>query len=475
MGVTTLRLSERFRDFNWTVAGIFGLFIITALATIPLTLTVLQNRSSDAHLIDMVGRQRMLLERYMKEVLLASQGVSTGHERTRAVLHERLKALLDGGPTVAHIDRGEIEALPAAPTQEIRVKLIEQQRLLEAFMAKADAFLRLRPSAQEYATVRDDLVRDNAVLLEHANDAVALFARHSDARTHALILWEIIAVLLVVTVAALRTWRFVQAEREVKASQAVALEALRQNYAVKSALLSSVSHELRTPLTAIKSMVFGLGDDSGVSPNHVRKEFLRGIDHELDYLNSLVGNLLDMSRLESGTLLPQREWHLLDELVEGAIRRVESVLGHRPLQVVLPPEVPPIYVDGVQIQQVLVNLLDNAIKFSPLGSPIRLEASVLAEMVEIRVVNTGEGVMPDELDRIFERFYRGQSAKAFARPGTGLGLAICKGIVDAHGGRIFAASTPGGDTTIQFRLPVNPPVSLSGGVLSDAARMQRIP
>jgi len=161
-----------------------------------------------------------------------------------------------------------------------------------------------------------------------------------------------------------------------------------------------------------------------------------------------------MSRLEAGTLAPRREWHVLDELVEGAIRRVEPLLAGRPLHVLLAPDLPPIPVDGMQFQQVLVNLLDNAIKFSPPESPIRLTAALAGDALEVRVSNTGEGIPPNELDRIFDRFYRVQSGRSSGPPGTGLGLAICKGIVEAHGGSILAQSVPGGETTILFRIPV---------------------
>jgi two-component system sensor histidine kinase KdpD len=179
-----------------------------------------------------------------------------------------------------------------------------------------------------------------------------------------------------------------------------------------------------------------------------------------------VGNLLDMSRLEAGMLKPRCEWHILDELVEGAIRRVEVLLARRPLHVRLAQALPPIYVDGVQIQQVLVNLLDNAIKFSPSESPIQITASLVTETLEVRVSNTGDGIPSDELNRIFDRFYRAKPGRSSGAPGTGLGLAICKGIVEAHGGHIMAQSIPGGETTILFRLPLTTSVPARDGMAS---------
>jgi len=461
------------RAGNRTIAGIIGLLIITALAIVPLTLTIYQIRESDAFIIDMAGRQRMLLERYMKELLLASHGVAVSHDRTRAVLGERLHALIDGGATVVHVDSSETVVLPGAPSEEIRLKLLEQQRQLDAFTIKAEEFLRLSRSTQSDETLRDELLEANAKLLKTANDAVALMTRHSGAHIQSVIRWEIVVVLLVVAVASIQTRRFLRAEQELKISQAMAMDALRESDRVKSALLSSVSHELRTPLTAIKSMVFSLRDDGHADTGPSRTEFLKEIDDQVNYLNRLVGNLLDMSRLEAGTLKPHREWHVVEELVEGAIRRVEVLLTSRPLQVELATSLPPIYVDGLQIQQVLINLLDNAIKFSAPASPIRLSASLAADHLEVSVSNTGDGVPPGELDRIFDRFYRARSGRSSGPPGTGLGLAICKGIIEAHGGRIMARSVPGQETTFLFSLPLKPLSDSRAPVTAEAALAER--
>ena len=446
--------SVRSYDVNWTVAGILGLLIITALAIVPLTLTVIHSRESDALVIDLAGQQRMLLERHMKEVLLASQGVDTQYQQTGAALKERVQTLIHGGSTMAHVNRDGILAVPAAPTDEIREKLFEQQWAMESLFVQADAFLLNARTGGQSGAARDDLLRDNAALLTIANNVVTLLTRYSEDNVQTLIRWELVVVLMVLAVATLGTWRFLRAEQALKQSQAMTVQALHQRDAVKSSLLSSVSHELRTPLTAIKTMVFSLGHDRESPSPSIRHEFLAGIDRELDYLNRLIGNLLDMSRLEAGTLAPRREWHVLDELVEGAIRRVEPLLAGRPLHVLLAPDLPPIPVDGMQFQQVLVNLLDNAIKFSPPESPIRLTAALAGDALEVRVSNTGEGIPPNELDRIFDRFYRVQSGRSSGPPGTGLGLAICKGIVEAHGGSILAQSVPGGETTILFRIPV---------------------
>ncbi|MCA9454657.1 MAG: hypothetical protein KC584_18820, partial [Nitrospira sp.] len=201
-----------------------------------------------------------------------------------------------------------------------------------------------------------------------------------------------------------------------------------------TALLSLVSHELRTPLTAIKASIAGLIELSRQDASKVQQEFLQGINQEIDFLNGLVDNLLDMSKVEAGTLAPHREWHLLEDLVEGAIRRLEMSLKNRSLQVSLGEKISPIFVDGMEIQQVLINLLDNAIKYSPPGSLVSIVGRTTPNQVEVSVSSEGEGIPQEELLSIFNRFYRLKGPRTRLIRGTGLGLAICKGMVEAHGG-----------------------------------------
>lgn len=460
---------------NWTVLGILSLLILSGLAILLLTLTVIHIHETDALVIDMAGRQRMLLERHMKEVLIAKRGVEADYQRTRVALRERIHALIHGGPILAHVSRGGTAVLPPAPTDAIRRTLQKQEESMDTLFTHTDAFLMASQQGPGAESTRDNILAENNELLELANDAVVLLARHSEENVQTLIRWEMIVVPLVILLATLGTWRFLRAEHELKVSQASTMAALREREAVKSAFLSSVSHELRTPLTAIKSMLFTLEDREGSLPESVRREFLTSIDRELDYLNRLVGNLLDMSRLEAGTLAPRPEWHLVDEVVEGSIRRVQMLLNDRPLDVHLQKNLPPIWVDGVQVQQVLVNLLDNAIKFSPPHSALRITASTAGDNLEFRITNTGGGIPQDELDRIFERFYRGPADRISHIPGTGLGLAICKGIIEAHGGQIVAKSVPGEETTFVITLPLTCTSQTHTPSRSNPDSVERIP
>lgn len=244
-----------------------------------------------------------------------------------------------------------------------------------------------------------------------------------------------------------------QAEERLRESESKRIEALSQSDALKSALLSSVSHELRTPLTAIKTSVSNLMDHASYSEEPMHHEFLNGIDQEIDYMSQLVNNLLNMSQIEAGTLVPHREWHPLEDLVEGALRRTGLTIETRNIEIHFPEEVPPVFVDAVEMQQVLINLLDNAVKYSFPDSRIGIQVRVCDQLIEVEVANEGEPIPTHDLERIFERFYRHQSPRQHSVRGTGLGLAICKGIVEAHGGRIWARSI-GTEVKITFTVPL---------------------
>ena len=477
--MSTVLFLNRPGHTHWKLAVLIGALLVLTLGSVPLTLALLHWSQSAALVIDMAGRQRMLSERHLKEVLLASQGIPTAHAATGTLLLERVTTLISGGMTDAQSGSTETLQLPSAPTEEIRRSFEEQRRLLRQLLAQSEHFLLLSPDDPAYGPAREALLRDHATLLQVANEAVHLLTLHVESSMSRLIYWEAGFVVMVVLSGGLLTWRLILADQAIRRSQHEALEALRQSDAMKSALLSSVSHELRTPLTAIKAMLFSLHDDAPLSTSPslpattqasvplvhpaptdrsasltIRHEFLQTIHEELDHLNGLVGNLLDMSRIEAGTLEPRREWHVLEELVEGAIRRVGLPLASRPLQLQLAPDLPPIFVDGLQIQQVLCNLLDNAVKYSPPESPIDLAAWLISDQVEVRVANRGIGIPAEDLPRIFERFYRAHTGTTRTVPGTGLGLAICKAFVEAHGGRIEAESVPGVLTTLRFRIPV---------------------
>jgi two-component system, OmpR family, sensor histidine kinase KdpD len=219
---------------------------------------------------------------------------------------------------------------------------------------------------------------------------------------------------------------------------------------LRAALFSSVTHDLRTPLGSITTAVTSLLDPEGTFTNEQRTEHLQTIREEAERLNRLVGNLLDLSRLRAGALVPSKVEGSIDEVIESVLRRLRSQLADRELRVDIQEDVPDVPMDVVQIDQVVTNLIENAVKFSLPASPISVSASGWDGGIRVRVANLGHRVRREERDRLFEPFERGEDETV---GGTGLGLAIAKAIVVAHGGRIWMDDAPAGGTAVAFELP----------------------
>ena len=239
------------------------------------------------------------------------------------------------------------------------------------------------------------------------------------------------------------------------AAKAAALRARSEE--MRSALLSAVSHDLRTPLAAITGAATTLLDRQAASGD--QRELLVAVCEEAERMERLVANLLDMTRLEAGPIEVVREWVPLEEVVGAALGRLDRQLEGRRVELDLPPELPLISVDPVLLQQVFVNLVDNATKYTPPGTPISIAARPGAGAIEIDVADRGDGLAPGDETRLFEKFARGRSAVGH---GVGLGLSICRGIVEVHGGAISASNRPGGGAQFRLSLPlVGPPPPLA--------------
>jgi two-component system sensor histidine kinase KdpD len=224
---------------------------------------------------------------------------------------------------------------------------------------------------------------------------------------------------------------------------------------LKDSLLRSVSHDLRTPLGTITGGASSLADPSSPLTPEARRELAQSIWIEAERLNRLVGNLLNMSRLETGTMRVQKEWHPIDEVVGAALNRLERTLRDRPVEIEIPHDLPLVPIDGVLVEQVLVNLIENAAKFTPAGSPIAIRARVQGDAVLVEVADRGPGILAGWEERIFTKFQQSRDADPLQeRRGVGLGLAICKGFIEAHGGKIHAANRPGGGAMFVFSLPL---------------------
>ena len=209
---------------------------------------------------------------------------------------------------------------------------------------------------------------------------------------------------------------------------------------LRNSLLSSVSHDLRTPLTAIAGTAANLRDELLPRIQPRQQEMLHTLVNESHQLVRLVENLLEMARLESGSLVLNCQWHVLEELVGSAIARLRRELGSRTVNVNIPATFPLIWVDGFLLEQVFVNLLENASRYTPSGAEIEISTTNIDHRVEILFSDNGSGLIPGTEDRVFDKFFRTTDAPADGRRGVGLGLAICRGIVEAHDGRITAAN-----------------------------------
>ncbi len=257
-------------------------------------------------------------------------------------------------------------------------------------------------------------------------------------------------------------WTFVDQataviERARLRRESLQVEVLQRTDALRAALLSSVSHDLRTPLASIKAAASSLLQEDVQWDDEARRSFALAIECEADRLNRLVANLLDMSRIEGGALKPEKEWYPVDELIHDVLGRMQPLLQGRSVQTHLPDDLPPVELDYLEIDQVLTNLLENAVRYTPAGSPIEVSVEVNGNQMVISVADRGPGIPPADKERVFDKFYRvlGTQTKTTLPPGSGLGLAVSKVLVEAHGGRIWVEDREGGGAVFRFTLPLS--------------------
>ena len=219
---------------------------------------------------------------------------------------------------------------------------------------------------------------------------------------------------------------------------------------LRAALFSSVTHDLRTPLASITAAVSSLQDEQTTFSDEDRRDLLDTIRGEAERLNRLVGNLLNLARMRAGALKPDKKPAGIDELIEAVLARLRRLLAGRDVRLKLREDLSEIPIDVLQIDQVLTNVIENACKYSPPGSEITVTAARWHDDVEVRVADRGSGIPESERTRVFEPFVRRDDDP---RAGSGLGLSIAQAIVVAHGGAMWIEPTPGGGTTVAFRLP----------------------
>jgi K+-sensing histidine kinase KdpD len=244
-------------------------------------------------------------------------------------------------------------------------------------------------------------------------------------------------------------------------------EALRQSEKLKSALLDAVTHDLRTPLTSIKASITTLLDEVRGRPHEPvvaldsesRLEMMEVIDEESDRLNRFISGLIDLARIEAGELQLRRRWGTVEEIIATALTRAGNLINGRKVEVDIESELPIVRVDERAVSEVVYTLVDNALKYSSLGSNVRISAERAGDgMIRMAVEDQGEGIREDLRERVFDKFFRATrdgDISTHQPSGTGMGLAIAKGIVEAHDGKIWIESGTGGKgTRVVFTLPI---------------------
>lgn len=236
--------------------------------------------------------------------------------------------------------------------------------------------------------------------------------------------------------------------------EAAEAELLRRSEKLKTALLDAVTHDLRTPLTSIKAAVTTILSELPKNDDYLR-ELLQVIDEESDRLNRFIQEMMDLAKLEGGSLTMRRAETSVSEIVETALERAEPLLSTHTVEVALDEPLPPFIADASAISQVLYSLLDNAAKYSPPTSRIFVSARAQGTSMQIRVRDEGAGIPREFRDKVFEKFFRISSDKV--RAGFGLGLSIAKGIVESHGGKVWVEELPGQTgTSVVVSLPLRP-------------------
>jgi two-component system sensor histidine kinase KdpD len=242
-------------------------------------------------------------------------------------------------------------------------------------------------------------------------------------------------------------------ERVQLDEQARQAQLLQTTEKLQTALLNSISHDLRTPLVSITGALTSLDEQSDSLSEEYRRSLILTAREEADRLNRLVGNLLSMTRIESGAINLHIEPGDIQDVVGTALEQLGNRIANRNVQVDVPPDFPLVPMDFTLMVQVLVNVLDNAVKYSPEYCSIEVSVELANDMARIKIADRGEGIPPEDLARIFDKFYRVQRPESVS--GTGLGLSISKGIIEIHGGQIYARTRDGGGTIITVEIPLN--------------------
>lgn len=352
----------------------------------------------------------------------------------------------------AEAEQGQREAALAAQVSAILLESREVQPQVREIAALVGRLLGSSQARIELGSLRRPSEGESAYDLVVGERRVGRLFLDSAARPDGEIATRVLSMVSSLLATAIEREQLAREARESEArrrSEAITAEALRRSDAVKTSVLRSVSHDLRSPITAIMTASEVLAGSDDTLSGAERQELLDAILSQARTLERFVSNLLDLSRLEAGAARPLPELWTVDSLVARALEAIGQ--DNERVVVVLPHHSPPVQVDATQLEHALVNLLENALKFSSPSDHVEVRAEQAGEEVIVTVIDHGSGIPGDEQARIFDPFNRGTNGEG--KRGSGLGLAIARGFVQVNGGRLWVESTPGRGSTFAFALP----------------------
>lgn len=419
------RFSLAISDFQYLVT--FAVMLVTALTTTHFT-SILQQRAQEAVQREQRTQALYQLAKQLAGALVMGQVVEIADGFVRSQLPARSTVLvLDEKSKTFH----PADAASALPVES----RLAQMAFDSGALVRSDE-VRGMGYASLYFPLKASM-RTRGVL------AVSFDEMPGEPSADSLSLLDAFASLVAV---ALERLHYVEVAQDTEVKMLT--ERLR------SSILSALSHDLRTPLTAMVGLADSLSLVKPPLPANAL-DTAQALREQAERLASLVGNLLDMARLNAGEVTLRREWQPLEEVVGASIKLLGNALAEHPVKVTLDQALPLLEFDAVLMERVLCNLLENAAKYSPNQTPIELRAKPIGPLVEVAVLDQGPGFPSQRRDELFNMFVRGHSESS--QPGTGLGLAICKAIVEAHGGTIHADNRPEGGASVRFTLPIGHP------------------
>jgi two-component system sensor histidine kinase KdpD len=384
---------------------------------------------------------------FLVTAITTSQLSASARRRTREAQSSRRQTeqLYELGRAIL-LDVSFDRVLPNAVTDIARIFAVEQAAIYDAATGKTyrhgtgEDEAQLIEVAQSGAAAHKPVEKYSVAPLRLGGQPIGSIAIRGETGA-TLTVVEAIANLIAIAL-----------ERARAIEKATAAEAARRNEELRVAMLDGLAHDLKTPLTAIKASVTSLISRYPKTEER-REEMLTIVNEETDRLHRIVSEAIQMARLDAGKVSLRRGPHPLHEILTGALADLKMNASR--LRLDIPDRLPTLFVDGELITQAIKQLLDNADRYSPPGSPIAVSASVVQDSVMVSVADSGPGVTPGEQSRIFEKFYRGRQSSRFPA-GTGMGLSIAKGIVEAHGGIISVSADAEGGSVFSVQLPLNP-------------------